>query len=236
MEQLQAGIERPEVARVGLLFADFPVEGVEGGAIVGIAFAQEGAKETRGGIGFVFELLGGGAAGVHHEDHGKGLLGLVLEDRDLLFDAVIVDFKCVLAEGADRLSGLVLYGGDDAHQIDAGAKNGGLLRQQRSGAEQGREPAPGQPGISRRVDLVIPLSFHPDLAVHEMLLLPDGDGFLQPVDALEGCFEGGAAVRRGDDDGYAGFADQEAPQAMHHGDALHLVRVGDFAADSGHQS
>ena len=69
-----------EVAREGLLFADFPVEGVEGGAILEIALAQQGAKKARGGIGFVLEFLGGGAAGVHHEHDGERLLGLVFED------------------------------------------------------------------------------------------------------------------------------------------------------------
>ena len=67
-----------------------------------------------------------------------------------------------------------------------------------------------------------------------MLLLPDGDDFLEAIDALESGFEGGTPVRRGDDDGNAGLADQHPSQAMHHGDALHLMRGGDFAADLRH--
>ena len=42
-------------------------------------------------------------------------------------------------------------------------------------------------------------------------------------------------MRRGDDHGHAGFADQQAAQAMDDGDALNLVRGGNFAADFGHQ-
>ena len=49
--------------------------------------------ETGGGVGFVLQLLGGGAAGIDHERDGEGLLGLVLEDGDLLFGSVVVDFE-----------------------------------------------------------------------------------------------------------------------------------------------
>ena len=39
-------------------------------------------------------------------DDGERLLGLVLEDRDLLLDAVVVDFEVVFVERADELAGL----------------------------------------------------------------------------------------------------------------------------------
>src|ERR1019366_3428539 len=53
--------------------------------------------------------------------------------------------------------------------------------------------------LASRGDSVIPLSFHPNLAVQEVLLLPDGNYFLEPVDPLERSLEGGPPVRRRDD-------------------------------------
>ena len=55
--------------------------------------------------------------------------------------------------------------------------------------------------------VLIPLSFHPDFAVGEVLLLPDGDQPLQAVDAFERGGERRLAMRRGDDDRDAGLAD-----------------------------
>src|SRR5260370_40129915 len=43
--------------------------------------------------------------------------------------------------------------------------------------------------------LFIPLSLHPDLAIHEVFFLPDGHDFLEAVDTLESGLESGAAVR-----------------------------------------
>ena len=52
----------------------------------------------------------------------------------------------------------------------------------------------------------------------ELLLLPDGDGFLEGVDDPAAGVEGGAAMGGGDGDEDAGFADGEAAEAMDDGD------------------
>src|SRR5579872_2457906 len=41
---------------------------------------------------------------------------------------------------------------------------------------------------------VIPLSFHPHLAILEMFFFPDGDQALQTIDSFERRFEGGFAM------------------------------------------
>src|ERR1039458_1733683 len=66
-----------------------------------------------------------------------------------------------------------------------------------------------------------------DWPQEEVFLLPDGHRFLEPVDALERRLERGAPVRLGDDHRHAGLADQQAPQAMHHGDPLDSIPGGD---------
>src|SRR5436190_6094101 len=82
--------------------------------------------------------------------------------------------------------------------------------------------------------VLIPLSFHPDLAVGEMLLLPDRDEPLQAIDAFKGRKKRRFPVRRGDDDRDARFTDLEASQAMRHTDAADLEFAGDLAPDVGH--
>src|SRR5205807_258846 len=77
--------------------------------------------------------------------------------------------------------------------------------------------------------MFVPLSFHPDLAILEMLFFPDGDQALQPVDAFERRVEGGFAMRSCHDDGYAGLADQQAPQSVHHGNAVDVVAARNIA-------
>src|SRR5262245_51035697 len=74
----------------------------------------------------------------------------------------------------------------------------------------------------------VPFSFNPDFAISEVFLFPDGYQFLDAVDAFERGFERRPAMRRGDDDGNAGFADEDAAEAMNHGDAFDGVRLGDF--------
>src|ERR1035441_7324588 len=83
-------------------------------------------------------------------------------------------------------------------------------------------------------DMIIPLSFHPDLAVHEVLLLPDGDYLLEAVDTFQRGLERGPPVWRRNDHRHAGLTDQQSSQALHHGDPLQVVGGGDFAADPGH--
>ena len=128
MHQFETRIERLQVAGERLLFADLPVEGVKRGDVLKVALAQQRVIKARCGIGLVLEFFGRGAGGIHHQDDGERLLGLVLEHGDLLFGAIIVDLKLVLAQRAHNLAGLRLDGGDDADQIDVAAEDGGLLR------------------------------------------------------------------------------------------------------------
>ena len=65
----------------------------------------------------------------------------MLEDRNLLFGAVIVDLELVLVDGTDNLAVQRFDGGDDVDQIDVGAEDGGLLGQEDAGAECSRQPA-----------------------------------------------------------------------------------------------
>src|ERR1022692_349550 len=66
--------------------------------------------------------------------------------------------------------------------------------------------------------IAVPLSFHPDLAVREVLLFPDGHHTLQPVDPL-----------------HAGLPDQYAPEPVHEGDPVDGVARRNFAADASQQ-
>ena len=118
-----------------MLHGDFVIEAVERDGVLRIALREQGAQEARGGIGLVLQFLGGGAAGIDQQGDGKRLLGPALEDRDLLRRAVVEHVEIALLEGAHQLAGLVLDGGEDAHQVDVGAKHGGLLRGE-GGAEE----------------------------------------------------------------------------------------------------
>ena len=67
-----------------------------------------------------------------------------------------------------------------------------------------------------------------------MLLLPDGNALLQPVDAGGGGLQRGAAMRRGGNHGHAGLADQEPAQAMHQRHTGEREVAGELAADLRH--
>src|SRR5438128_3525897 len=56
--------------------------------------------------------------------------------------------------------------------------------------------------------MFVPLPFRPDLTILEVLLLPDGNQPLEPVDAFAGGLESRPAVSGGDDNRHAGLADQ----------------------------
>src|SRR5436190_7852023 len=83
-------------------------------------------------------------------------------------------------------------------------------------------------------NILVPLSFDPDFAVDEVFLFPDGDDFLQAVDAFEGSVESGTAMGRGHDDRDAGFADQQTAEAVDHRDLADVMAGGDFASDLCH--
>src|SRR2546426_12701720 len=65
------------------------------------------------------------------------------------------------------------------------------------------------------------LQAHPDLAVLEVLLLPDGDRLLERVDRIPAGFEPVASMRGRDRDQHARLPDLEPAHPMQHGDALH---------------
>src|ERR1022692_2159273 len=83
--------------------------------------------------------------------------------------------------------------------------------------------------------IAVPLSFHPDLAVREVLLFPDGHHTLQPVDPLQRGFEGRLTMRRHHDHRHAGLPDQYAPEPVHEGDPVDGVARRNFAADASQQ-
>ena len=60
--------------------------------------------EAGDGIGFVFQIFGGGAAVVDQEGDGERLIGLAFENGDLLRGAVVGDFEIGLFERADERS------------------------------------------------------------------------------------------------------------------------------------
>src|SRR6266536_1908033 len=62
---------------------------------------------------------------------------------------------------------------------------------------------------------------HPDLAVLEVLLLPDRDGALERIDRVAARLERVAAVRGGDGDEHARLADLEPADAVEHRDPLY---------------
>src|SRR5690242_1374810 len=88
--------------------------------------------------------------------------------------------------------------------------------------------------LAHRRRIAVPLSFHPHFAIDEVLLLPDGNQFLEPVDSVERGFESRPSVRGGDNDRNTGLTDQHAAEPVHHGDARDGVRPGDLASDFGH--
>src|SRR5215813_9282195 len=94
--------------------------------------------------------------------------------------------------------------------------------------------APITAELTSHRDVTIPLSFHPDLAVDEILFFPDRNERLQTIDAFERRIKRGPAVGRGDNHCNARLADQQPPQAMDHGDALDRVRARDLHSDFGH--
>src|SRR5213594_5238945 len=65
------------------------------------------------------------------------------------------------------------------------------------------------------------LETHPDLAVLEVLLLPDRDGALERVDRVPARLERVAPMRGGDGDEHARLADLEPADAMEHRHPLH---------------
>src|SRR5262247_1683404 len=65
------------------------------------------------------------------------------------------------------------------------------------------------------------LESHPDLAVLEVLLLPDRDGALERIDRISARVERVAAVGGGDGDEHARLADLEPADAVEHRDPLH---------------
>src|SRR5437899_187806 len=82
--------------------------------------------------------------------------------------------------------------------------------------------------------VLIPLSFHPNLAVGEMLLFPDRYQALQAIDAFERRGERRFPMRRGDDDGHARLADLQASQAVRHANPADLEFTGDLASNISH--
>src|SRR4029450_10213961 len=69
-----------------------------------------------------------------------------------------------------------------------------------------------------RLLAMITLQADPDLAVLEVLLLPDRYRLLQRVDREAAGLEGFAAMGRGDRDHHAGLADLQATDAVNEGD------------------
>src|SRR5258708_4547471 len=85
-------------------------------------------------------------------------------------------------------------------------------------AEAARKPP--RRGLTRRSQrrTAVPFPFHPDFSVDKILLLPDGNQAFEAVNPLERGVESGLPVRRGCDDGHAGFANLHAAEPVDHRD------------------
>src|SRR5574340_1803320 len=75
----------------------------------------------------------------------------------------------------------------------------------------------------------VPLSFHPHLPVFEVFALPYRDAALQLIDGFQRGGEGCLAMRRGDHDGHAGFADQHPSEAVDHAHVPDVEASGELA-------
>src|SRR5574340_716246 len=80
----------------------------------------------------------------------------------------------------------------------------------------------------------VPLSFHPHLPVFEVFALPYRDAALQLIDGFQRGGEGCPAIRRGDHDGHAGFADQHPSEAVDHAHVPDVEASGELAPDLRH--
>src|SRR5258708_28006002 len=80
-------------------------------------------------------------------------------------------------------------------------------------------------GVSGRKRLAI----SPYRSVNKGFLFPDGHGFLEGVDEPAAGFVGMAAMRRGHDDEYAGFADLQAAETVNDRDVAHAEAGESFA-------
>src|SRR4029450_8787863 len=86
-----------------------------------------------------------------------------------------------------------------------------------------------------RLLAMITLQADPDLAVLEVLPLPDRHRLLHRVDREAAGLEGFAAMGRGDRDHHAGLADLQATDAVNEGDpADDRPALADGAADLAH--
>src|SRR6476659_2154347 len=77
--------------------------------------------------------------------------------------------------------------------------------------------------------MLVPLSFHPDFAILEMLFLPDRNNTLEAIDPLQCGIECSFAMRRAHDDGNAGLTDEQPAQAVDHRDTIDCKAAGDIA-------
>src|ERR1017187_4205741 len=82
--------------------------------------------------------------------------------------------------------------------------------------------------------ILVPIPFHPDLSVFKELFLPDWNQLFEAVDSIERGVERGSAMRGGDDDDDAGFADLHCAQPVDHADAADGASTCDFTPDFGH--
>jgi len=98
------------------------------------------------------------------------------------------------------------------------------------------EPATGERTSWRGTCEIIGkgLAVGPCGAVGELLLLPDGNGFLEGIDDPAAGVEGGAAMGGGDRDEDAGFADGEAAEAMDDGDVAGREVLDGLGAEEVH--
>src|SRR4029450_12236488 len=86
-----------------------------------------------------------------------------------------------------------------------------------------------------RLLAMVTLQADPDLAVLEVLLLPDRHRLFQRVDRETARLEGFAAMGRGDRDHHAGLADLQGTEALCEGDpADDRPALADGAADLAH--
>ena len=166
--------------------------------VVGIAFAQDGPQEPRDRIELILQLDAGGGAGIHQQGDRERLLGAAFEQRrspawtplsktvkSSLFRLPIsrpaASFT-VTSKRTSRTSTLKVL----LRRPGTGATRPAAKRKQRELSAQNG---------------FVPLPLDPHLAVGEVLLLPNRNQPLQPVDPLQRGLECRLAVRRRDDHG-----------------------------------
>ena len=212
-----------DAARVGRPLHHLPIEAVQRGAVVRIAFAAtapcRNGSPNRSRISAPYAR---GAAGIHQHGDRQRLLGVALENRDLLFHAVVVDREIsLLRDPSSRRALSILHRHQQAHQRTFVRKTASCAQR---GAEQAPTSAAAECGGSA-LSTIGPTRPRPRLRHPRNVLssrsAPVRFRRLIPSSAASNAgLRCGAVTTIGD----AGLPNLHAAQAVHHGDAADGMR------------